>query len=84
MTTGLSRWQNAAGEQGRLLFFAVGSVGAVCGSQIHPASRLWIPIALVAVALAMWHGAYDRVLAERAPQPRFADRWRLPFSVICC
>jgi Brp/Blh family beta-carotene 15,15'-monooxygenase len=74
-------WGNAAGERNRLLLFAGSALCAVCGYQLHPASRLWVPVALAAVALAVWHGAYDGVLAEQALQPRFPFRWRLPFYV---
>lgn len=44
-----------------------------------PASRLWLPAALAGIALAIWHGAYDTVLAANLWQPRYPGRWLLPF-----
>lgn len=71
--------ENGTGEVARLVMFAVAVLCVVLGYRLHPGSALWLPVALAGVALAVWHGAYDSVLAERVLQPRFPGRWRVPF-----
>ena len=66
----------------RLLLFAL--VAACCcgASRLHrldgPAV---LPVALAAIAIAMWHGAYDQVQAEVLLAPSLGRRWLPAFLV---
>ncbi len=64
----------------RLTVFAAATVVAVAGARWLPGAQLAVPLAVAAIAVAIWHGAFDGVLAEEAFQPRFGDRWRPPFT----
>ncbi len=63
----------------RLFIFSLVSLIAVTGARSLPEGRwrLWLSVA--AILIAIWHGAFDGVLAEGALKPRFGARWRLPF-----
>lgn len=62
-----------------VLFFVAVSFCVIALYRLWPASPLWMPVALVAIALAIWHGAYDTVLAKALWQPSLGARWLLPF-----
>jgi Brp/Blh family beta-carotene 15,15'-monooxygenase len=55
-----------------LLFFAV----AVAAASLAPPSE---PFVLVAIAIAIWHGAFDGVLARPLLEPRLGSRWAPAF-----
>ncbi len=63
----------------RLMVFSLASLVAVAGARwlSDGGWGLWLSVA--AILLAIWHGAFDGVLAEKALTPRFGARWRLPF-----
>ncbi len=62
-------------EAGRLWLFAGFTVAAVCGSRWLPAGGPWMALAVVSIAIAVWHGAFDGVLAEETFGPRYGKAW---------
>jgi Brp/Blh family beta-carotene 15,15'-monooxygenase len=52
---------------------------ASAGDLLH--GRWLLPIVLVAVAIAMWHGAYDPVPGRKLLAPLFGSRWLGVFLV---
>lgn len=79
-TPDLVMQQPAYGTQRTLLFAAV-TVVAALGSKGQPAGQGWMLLALVAVSIAIWHGAFDGVLAEQALRPRLHARWKVVFYI---
>ena len=61
---------------GRLCVFAAAAAVGVAGTHLLPITQLVLWPALVAISVAIWHGAFDGVLAEEAFQPRLGSRWR--------
>lgn len=61
----------------RTSVFAV-VVLAVVGASRIATGPVWVALALAGIAVAIWHGAFDGVLAQEVLQPRFGSRWR-PF-----
>lgn len=65
----------------RVSLYAVAATGCVLASRfasgVEPSSGrgLVVGIALAAIAIAMWHGAYDAVQAEPLLKPRLQARW---------
>lgn len=59
--------------------FVAASLSAVVLYRRWPTSHLWVPVALVGISVAIWHGAYDAVLAETLWEPRYPGEWLLPF-----
>lgn len=59
--------------------FVVAALSVVVLYRHWPSSRMWLPAALAGIALAIWHGAYDAVLAKNLWQPRYPGKWLLPF-----
>ncbi len=64
---------------GRLLTFSAAASLAVLGSRGLPPARLAVPLAVAAIAVAVWHGAFDGVLAEESFEPQFGSAWRSAF-----
>lgn len=80
MTTSLARVQDPLYAPGRLLVFAAATAMAFGGSRwLRVSGRGWMLLAIAAIAVAIWHGAFDGVLAEESLQPRFGTRWRPAF-----
>ncbi len=63
----------------RLMIFSVAAVVLVTGARYLPGSRWGLWLSVAAILVAIWHGAFDGVLAEEALKPRFGERWRSPF-----
>ncbi len=63
----------------RLMIFSFASLVAVTGARWLPDEGWGLWLSVAAILLAIWHGAFDGVLAEEALTPRFGTRWRLPF-----
>lgn len=61
------------------ILFASLAVGVVLVYRRWPSSWLWLPAAVGGITLAIWHGAYDTVVARNVWQPRYAGKWLLPF-----
>jgi len=66
-------------ETGRIWIFCAAALLAVLGSHRLPSSGVWVPFAIAAIAIAIWHGAFDGVLAEEALQPRYGSAWKPVF-----
>jgi Brp/Blh family beta-carotene 15,15'-monooxygenase len=66
-------------EAGRFWTFLAAGVLSVLASHWRLSSTLCVPVALAAIAIAVWHGAFDGVLAEEVLLPRYGPSWRLPF-----
>ena len=66
----------------RLVVFALVAGCCCAASTLHlldgPAV---LPIALAAIAIAMWHGAYDQVQAEALLAPMLGRRWLPTFLI---
>lgn len=62
-----------------VLLFVAASVCTTALYRHWPASRVWVPAALAGIAVAIWHGAYDTVIAGNLWQPRYGGKWLLPF-----
>lgn len=58
-----------------LLFAGVSAAACVASAPGGLRGTAIIPVALGAVAVAMWHGAYDHVLAEQTVRPALGPRW---------
>ncbi len=60
----------------RLALFALITV-ACCGASLlaPPLGHVLLPVAVAAIAVAMWHGAYDHVLAEQTLRSSFRGHW---------
>lgn len=60
----------------RFLLFAAVAV-ACCVASTHGLLRgpALLPVALGAIAIAMWHGAYDQVQAQQVLAPSLGRRW---------
>lgn len=71
--------EDSARDKVALLFLSATLVMIVLYRH-WPDSPLWVPVALGGIALAIWHGAYDTVLANNLWQPRYAGKWLLPFT----
>jgi Brp/Blh family beta-carotene 15,15'-monooxygenase len=72
----------------RLVVYAAIGLSCVAASTMAPRSAwthgakaggLVLTAALAAIAIAMWHGAYDAVQAEPLLKPRFKAKWRVVF-----
>jgi Brp/Blh family beta-carotene 15,15'-monooxygenase len=67
----------------RLIVFALFTALA-CGQSLWilpgPVHRVLLILALAGIAIAIWHGAYDGVLARPLLKPRLHDRWALTFA----
>ena len=63
----------------RLMVFSLASLLTVAGARWLPDGGWGLWLSVAAILLAIWHGAFDGVLAEKALTPRFGARWRLPF-----
>ncbi len=59
--------------------FAVLSLGTVVLYRPQPQWDGWTPAALLDIALAIWHGAYDTVLARNVLRPSLGKAWQPPF-----
>ncbi len=59
----------------RTSVFAIVVLAAVGASRIATGPE-WLALALAGIAVAIWHGAFDGVLAQEALQPRFGSRWK--------
>jgi len=82
MTPPLATVQEPLYEPGRLLIFGAATAMAAGGSRWLPASnRGWMLLSISAIALAIWHGAFDGVLAEEALSQRFGAHWRPAFYI---
>jgi Brp/Blh family beta-carotene 15,15'-monooxygenase len=68
-------------ETGRLWVFCSAALLAILGGRFLPLSSIWMWFAVAGVAVAIWHGAFDGVLAEEALKPRYGPVWRPAFYV---
>lgn len=66
----------------RLVIFLVVAVVAVTAARWLPVSRWTLWLSVGAILVAIWHGAFDGVLAERALKPRLGARWRPSFYAV--
>ena len=81
MTDILCRAQPTPFEPARLLVFALAAATASVGSHWVSSGSVGGLLILGAIAIAMWHGAFDGVLAEAPLRPRWGPRWRPLFFV---
>jgi Brp/Blh family beta-carotene 15,15'-monooxygenase len=65
--------------RGRFWTFAGAGVLSVLASHWRLSSTFIVPVAFAAIAIAVWHGAFDGVLAEEVLLPRHGASWRLIF-----
>ncbi len=63
----------------RLILFMAAAVAASMISRLLPAQWPWAPVAIAAIAVAIWHGAFDGVLAEQVLLPRWGASWKPAF-----
>jgi beta-carotene 15,15'-dioxygenase len=66
-------------EVGRLTLFAGAVLFCSLVARASAPSRVWLPVALGAIALAVGHGAYDEVLAAQVLPARLGSHWRPTF-----
>lgn len=66
---------------GRLLLFTTAAVVARISTHSLPAQWPWSSMAVAAIAIAVWHGAFDGVLAEETLRPQWGVRWKPTFYV---
>lgn len=59
--------------------FSVAALCAVLLYRLQPRWSGWTVAALLGLALAIWHGAYDTVLARGVMRRTLGRSWRLPF-----
>ncbi len=71
--------QHAPFAASRLVLFLTAATAAILGSHLLPSQTPWVLSAMAAIAVAVWHGAFDGVLAEEACDSGWEARWRLPF-----
>ncbi len=60
----------------RLAIFAMAVAMAVCSAKLLPETNWSTWLAVAAILIAVWHGAFDGVLAEEALAPRLGRHWR--------
>ena len=78
MNFSLRRMQSDTLLEARLVFFAVCTLFAVAGSRWLPPGTQWLWLAILGIAIAMAHGAFDNVLAEELlGEP--GTRWKFAF-----
>ncbi len=65
----------------RLALFIFSVLVAVTLRQWMRVGVALLPLSIAGIAVAMWHGALDGVLAEDALKTRYSNRWRAPFLV---
>lgn len=63
----------------RLVVFSTAVVFAVICTRWFPGTRWGLWLSIAAILVAIWHGAFDGVLAEDALRRQFGARWRAPF-----
>ena len=63
----------------RLAFFTLCVVGSATMSHKAKPSTLALVLALGGIAVAIWHGAFDGILARPVLRPRFGSRWSAVF-----
>ena len=78
MRTRDSIWQPFSHTQ-RLVFFTLCVVASATFSHRARPSTLALILALAGIAVAIWHGAFDGVLARPILRPRFGRRWSAVF-----
>ncbi len=81
MTALLAKQQEHLYGSGRLLVFAAAAVMATGRSRWLPSEGTSMLLAIAAVAVAIWHGAFAGVLAEETLRSRFGARWMPAFYV---
>ena len=79
MTKPLIAMPQLAFGRGRLSIFASAAAVAIAASRWTPSGQLSLWLAVTAIAVAIWHGAFDGVLAEESFQPLFGPRWKAAF-----
>ncbi len=79
MTTSSSDLQRSLHGAERLWLFSTAALVAALGSRWLPSGWPWVPLAIAAIAVAIWHGAFDSVLAEETLQPQYGSAWRPAF-----
>ncbi len=62
--------------KGRLVLFTTVTAVAVAGSRFTSSTHLVLPFALAAISIAVWHGAFDGVLAQEVFEPLWGAHWR--------
>ena len=65
----------------RLMVFSTAVALAVIFARWHPVAGLGLSLSFAAILIAIWHGAFDGVVAEDALRPHFGAHWRTPFYV---
>ncbi|WP_419806715.1 Brp/Blh family beta-carotene 15,15'-dioxygenase [Terriglobus sp.] len=63
-------------ENGRLLVFGCAALAAAVLYRALPDSRGMQVMAMIAIAIAIWHGAFDDVLAVQVLKPRYGTGWK--------
>ena len=63
----------------RITIFAAAAILSAAVSHWAPGGREWMALAVAAIAIAIWHGAFDGVLAEQVLRPRYGPRWTAYF-----